>query len=301
MLHRSQRGLKKAALSLGLAMLALLAGTSPSSGAEQGIEEQNCQAFQLFIRVPIRRVEDLVPEPFTIKEEPDSPDETIFSLTMERCEEMKIDGAPAGSVVFFHADIGIEFPAFLYEEEERSAEEDDPSSFSLWGATNNPDHFRYLQQQGAAGPGFVEHLRYETVEDGPFQSFLFEAPEPTPSPFTVTARFAPTTPEGTGIPWVSNGYSLAPRGVLIVDDNIVQDLRFHPVTEWQITTPKGSLLDRILCDGPRSSTDPRAAARPLDPATVSFASASQSVRLEDPIQEIGTPGDVECPTAGQPS
>lgn len=289
MLHRPQLGSKKTALSLGLAMLALLAGTSPSSGSEGGISNEGCSAVQLLFRVPISRVEDLVPEPFTIKEAPDSPDETILVLQMERCDRMIIEGHDAGSFTQFTATVDIEHPREFAGDPPPVPE---PNAFALLGATDNHDLIRYLRQQGAAGPGSAEPLSYEMGEDG---SFVFEARSPhTASPFRVTARVAPTTPEGTGIPLEPHGYAVGPRGVLIVDSEV--ELRYGPVIAWQIKTDKESLLDRILCDGPRSSTDPRAAARPADPAHANF-DASVSVRLF-PTREIGPIDDVECPTAG---
>ncbi|MGW0734385.1 hypothetical protein [Streptomyces sp. NPDC002851] len=268
-------------VALGCSLLTLTAPTVEAQGPTP-VRTDGCTAVVANPEVPLRNIDPLVPDEFTIDAtrppSPDDPLEPRVALGIEavHCERVWVGNSrprPSTWSTF-------RVPLLVPPEGEPPQELLPPPHFDvyqLWYVSDNLDLVRLLRREGGESQDEIVHvpnLRFD-LSFGPGETtkeFTFTAPPPrAPSPFTIEATVS--RPTGATLPQLSlHHYSTNPRGWMVIGQpDTLQTLQFGSAHGNVIVEPN-TQLGQVFCDD-----NPNGEFRDDQAGTATYARADFSV------------------------
>lgn len=239
--------LKKFALIIATwAVVSVLVPTGASAVAEPDrVEEVNCDAVQVVIRVPPQNIDPLVPEEFKLRLNKEM---AGLAIGANHCQQVKIvtDGRLVSDreTTFATLRVDIEEPSWDQEEGNELFH-----NYQFWIASDNKDLVRFFQKEGGATDRQAVHVEDMVFSLSPDDgTFFFDAPKPTPSPFQIKdARVGPLASP----PLALEDAFWAAVGDGIMKESAHQDLLLLGEARGYLKPASRSELARILCSDER--------------------------------------------------
>ena len=289
--------MKKALLALALVLLSAPAAASHGPRPPVIAAETNCTGVQAFIRVPAENVDPVVPDEFHLALDPAG--KALLQIGANRCEALAIGDRPGRTTTFATFRVGVcdpdddpvdpcnplnEDPADLVNAELFNL-------YVLFVASDNPELVRYFRRQGGMtnqDAVLVESLSFDLSDDG---ALTFDAPAPTPSPFTLVAQIGAAGPP---ITITGNHWGAVPKGRMKMPDRLDQ-LEGSEVS-GTVTPTEGSEMDLLFCDDTDGSFRGDAAGATGESLgtffpTGSFTVSVQAVELSGTAPAVCVPGE----------
>jgi hypothetical protein len=230
---------------------------SPGAAAAEQLtaEDEDCDGLQAVIKVPLASVDPVVPDKFTIAT--DDQGRASLIVGASHCPRVRIAGVER-ETVFTTLRIELVDPDPDNPPDEPSGPTDATyleafHQYQLWIASDNRDLVRLFRDQGHVVDRqavWVDDLDFEL--DPLTGAFRFEAPPPTPSPFTIEG---PSTlgPDHAflGPPVVGplnltgDFWAAVPKGTMKTPDKI-DVFRMGP-TSGRVVPAPGSEMETMFC------------------------------------------------------
>jgi hypothetical protein len=263
------------------------------AGAEPvRFEGRNCDGVQVEIRVPLANVDPLVPAEFTV--ETVGANDARLVILAGRCQQ--VGGGGAAITAALRVAVNDPDPANPPEGEDTPPQYVEAFHFyQFWIASSNRDLVRFFRSYGGLTdrqavwvPDLAFHLDPITGD------FRFEAPKPTPSPFTIAGKpagggYARVGPAVIPLSVTGDEWTAVPIGTMKVAERV--DGMFGETDGYVVPEP-GSDIDVIFC----GSTNGRFSTVSGDPFVTSLRFSldnSYLVRvLEEETSGVGRPSCV---------
>lgn len=222
------------------ALLVLLGSGTSALAEPDRVEEENCEAVQVIIRIPPQNIDPLVPDEFQLVL-----NEGMAGLAIgcNRCQHVRVfEGDRLVSdreTVFATLRVDVREPSWDVTEGAEVFH-----NYQLWIASDNKDLIRFFQNQGGNSQSqavLVDAMSFRVSQDSVFS---FDAPRPAPSPFRIVgAHVGPL--DSAPLALTDAFWSGVRTGIM--KEAAHQDLLQFGETSGRVEPATGSELARILC------------------------------------------------------